>query len=104
MNIIPYTEKFENIESARVSWSYLHGQLEDDAGYDCFGVQGVDEVDGKAILKEGIYSCSFNDKECTLYYWCCSGIEGHKGLAVYNDDEKSVKYAKKCFDNKESFI
>lgn len=102
MIIIPYTKAFENIQSTRITFSYLYGKLESDAGFDAFGVQGVD-INGMGTLTEGIYPCYFNNKKCTLYYWCF-GEDYYRGLAVYDDDKKSVIYAKKCFENKGGLI
>jgi hypothetical protein len=112
MIIIPQTKKYEDVKGVkRISYCYLHGQLEADAEYDVFGfldfIADVPQDDdgeyyiNHEIIKDGVYPCQFEGKPCTFFYWHNEyRVAGHAGLVVYNDDIKSYEYAKKCYENK----
>ena len=114
--IIPHTQEFDNIPNARISYCYLHGKLENDARYDCFGFGGtfsgrILEDDSResyirpGVLSDGIYPAVFNNKPCTFYYWNSQDTYGrHRGLVVYNDDTEAVEYARDKFINRESHL
>jgi len=123
--IVPHTQEFENVPNARISYCYLHGKLENDARYDCFGFGGTfsgrileDTFSGRIleddsrdsyirpeVLSDGIYPAVFNNKPCTFYYWNSQDTYGrHRGLVVYNDDTEAVEYARDKFINKESHL
>jgi len=117
MKIIPATKKYDNVEGVRrISYCYLHGQLQDDAGYDIFGFLDFpaeikkDELNGERyidaeMIKEGIYPCEFERKPCTFFYWLePSRPGGHGGLVVYDDDIESYEYAKECYESKEACL
>ena len=75
---------------------YLHGKLEDDAGFDLFGISGIEEE-----LSDGVYDCQFRGKPCRMWIWTPKGCIGRqKGLVAYLSDLKSVLYAQECFMNK----
>lgn len=117
MKIIPHVEKFEAEygNAKHIPFTFLHGKLEEDAGYDVFSLSCYEDifVGAKIIstsfdessIAQGIYPCTFNDKECTLFLWDVEecGIT-KKGLVAYNDDLSAFEYAKKCYENKERFI
>lgn len=110
--IIPDTEKYSDVENVgRIAYCYLHGKLQDIAGYDCFGFQnsGLESSDAGYIkpnsLEDGIYDCEFESKPCTFFYWKNHKFPGgQRGLVVFNDDEESFKYAEECFKNKVSCL
>jgi hypothetical protein len=100
--IVPDTqENYDELKPKRLSYTYLHGQLESDCGYDCYGISNCDlplkkdsdTMIDHTLLKDGEYPCVYNNKPCTLYFWHCSINHPH-GLVVYNDDLDSVEYAK----------
>lgn len=95
-----------------LSFTYLHGKLEFDAGYDRYGIIGYEEygfvlqhsqfiaVDSE---KTGLYPCVYNNKPCTLFLWV--GDIGHyHGLVVYNDDHEYYSDAREKFESKAKFI
>lgn len=108
--IIPYpcnpdeVNKYTNIESVRLSSTYMHGELQHINGFDIFG------FDKQAFLKEhqtdnsghyvrdfqpGIYPCTFESEPCTLFYWEAGGMRDHlKGLVVLDTDADAFEYAK----------
>ncbi len=100
--IIPRDEMNEN--SIRIPWCFLHGDLETDCKHDVFGFSN--KIENFKKLKEGIYNCHYKNKLCTFFYWDSKYGQGvlKKGLVVYNDDIKSLKYAKKCYKLKEESI
>lgn len=75
MEIVPedMEDGQSNPNAVRVPWCYLHGELQEDAGYDIFGVVLPDRnknmiQNNQAILLEGIYSCHYEGKPCLFYY------------------------------------
>lgn len=95
--IVPFTEKYEAIKKQRVHWSYLHGKIETDAGFDIFGIKE------RIPTKDGIYKCVFEKKECTMFLWNRMG-SSPSGLVVYNDDKNAYEDAENKYKNKEMFI
>ena len=97
-------------DSRRLSWTYLHGQLETDAGFDIYNIgdsiwdftKNDDGAFLEANIPQGIYECEYNGKLCLLYFWYSSRRQ--HGLVVYKDDLSSNEYALKCYNNKESCI
>ncbi len=117
MKIIPETKKYEDVKRIRrISYCYLHGNLQNDAGYDIFGFLDfiadvpVDKIDGEyyiepGIIEDGIYPCEFEGKACTFFYWNNKQRPGgHGGLVVYNDDKDAYEEAKECYNNKTIFL
>ena len=107
LTIIPHTEKYNSLidSTTRISYTYLHGKLEQDAEYDIFGFKEIVDVN-----KEGIFECTYEGKECVFYVWF-TGItlidsdtqEQFKrmaGLCVYSDDIESSLYAMQCYITK----
>lgn len=100
--IIPHTKEYADVNTLKVSYAYLHGNLENDATYDIFGFK-TDDCNGYMVLKEGKYKCEFNGKECTLFLWKPE-YSFQKGLAVYNTDKEAYSYAEKCFNQKTEIL
>lgn len=91
----------------RVSYVYLHGELEDMAvergGYDIFSF-----MDG-APKKDGMYPCDVymsEDEiiESTLFFWKDGSCMGQHGLIVKNDDTESFEYAKSKYSKRATII
>lgn len=94
-----------------LSFTYLHGKLELDAGRDRYGIIGYEEhgfvtthhhfidVDSK---KTGIYPCVYNKKPCTLFLWV--SVDYYRGLVVYNDDHEYYSDAREKFESGANFI
>lgn len=112
--IIPDTQE-KNIPDGtlgRFSFTYLHGKLETDCEYDCYSVIGFEQYgfelrnEGHLIkednTKTGIYPCTYNDKDCTLFLWF--NDNHYHGLVTYNDDTKYYDDAKNKYDCKEIVI
>lgn len=116
--IIPDNDKELNALypiQGRLSYTYLHGQLETDCGYDCYSIANPSEYgfevveQGYYIIedenKSGIIPCIYKDKECTLFLWIRPNFRKQwGGLVVYNDDKEAYNYAIECYNNKESCI
>lgn len=116
--IIPVThENYDALNPRRISDTYLHGKLQDDAFHDLFGFINCEIPCNESnyyveesYLTEGKYPCFYRnreciypDKECILYLWRCNSKHMH-GLVVYIDDLESIEYAEKCFNKKEKHI
>lgn len=117
--LIPDRDKAQNRrykKQGRLSWTYLHGDLEMDCKYDCYNIANPEDFGFKfeypdcAILamdenKAGIIPCQYKRKPCTLFLWFDSMKDRHwHGLVVYDADLESYKYAEECFNKKESCI
>jgi hypothetical protein len=113
--IIPdHQRNYDKLNPKRLSHTYLHGKLEDDCGYDCYGLTNCElktkENHPSSIdhtkLNDGEYPCIYKKKKCTLFYWTGTfhqEYHGH-GLVCYNDDLESIEYAKKCMNDKVNHI
>ena len=109
--ILPEIEENQGIKSKRLGYTYLHGELEKECGYDIYGFincelplvkEDCSYIDDSA-LKNGDYPCVYKNKKCTLYFWH-DNINRPHGLVVYNDDKESVRYAKEMLKLKPIFI
>lgn len=115
-------------KTKRVSnWWYLHGELEEDVGFDkgimldndslkC--LEYIDKDINKQYktyyLGDGIYDVKITqiNKPCKGYFWTefrnCGNIEGKvpvmHGLVCYTDDEKANKYALTKFKEKSEIL
>lgn len=87
------------IDLTRINFSYLHGQLHDDAQYDIFFLKGKD-----IILTEGIHKAIYAGKKCTIFLWNHYLPNQLHGLAVYDDDIEAYNYAHKCYETKARHI
>ncbi len=92
----------------KLSFTYLHGKLQDDAGYDIYlfdncelETDGVFFIDHKK-MEDGKYPCQYNDKPCTLYFWHDKSERPH-GLVVYDDDLEFVEEAESKLTEKPFF-
>ncbi len=112
--IIPDTQK-ENIpegKQGRFGFTYLHGKLETECHYDCYNILNPEEHgfnledDSNYITddenKRGIYPCTYNGKDCTLFLWYSRFR--FRGLVVYDDDTEAYQYAKTSYENNKSII
>lgn len=99
VNLDTHEYRDETKETIRKGFTYLHGQLQYENGYDIFGV--VAPFD----FRPGIYPCKVIgfEKEATFYLWNGTDLRLH-GLVVFNDDLKEVEYAKKCYESKETCL
>lgn len=79
--------------SKRIPFTYLHGKLQNDNGYDIFSIAEP------APTEEGIYPCLVGKVKATFYLWKTSYGDTH-GLVVANDDFESIEYAEKCYKEK----
>lgn len=69
--IIPDTDKeYENLKPKRIPFTYLHGKLQEDCGYDCYGFVDCDlktrddsstYIDD-SFLEDGEYPCTYKGK------------------------------------------
>lgn len=100
LTIIPDTSEYKNIKNKFMSGIYLHGKLEQEVGYDLFGIAELEKC-----LPDGVYDCNFKDIPCKMWIWSLRGSENHqKGLVVYADDSESMDYAESCYNKKVSSI
>lgn len=104
MIIIP-----DNYKTIRIPYTYLHGKLEKDVGYDCYELALKEELfqlneNDRVIVdpkNNGMYQLFFNTKACTMFLWTIDGTPKQRGLVVYNEDIKSYTYALECYLNEE---
>jgi len=98
---------YDALNPSRLTWTYLHGKLESDCGYDCYGMIDhsfpTDPNEPRRIdhskIEDGKYAMEFDNKKCTLYFWHSHDGRPH-GLVVYDDDVESVEYAEKSLIKK----
>lgn len=93
----------------RASWCYLHGELEDENGYDIFSLLkselSEEEIDEKWVsdkFGDGIYTCKCFDKPCTFFRW--NNGRHFSGLVVKDSDIESYNYAMKCYVEKSTLL
>lgn len=120
--IIPDHDKVLNKryeKQGRLGYTYLHGQLEEDCGFDCYNIANPEEFgfiieDSNAKYastlitpkssQQGLIKCQYKRKPCTLFLWMDNFRDHFHGLVVYDFDKESYAYAEKCYNNKESCI
>ena len=115
MIIVPDTQE-KNIPEGiqgRLSYTYLHGRLEDDCGYDCYNLVGFEKFgfeqkdEYSSIIvdvdKTGLYPCTYQETACTLFLWV-GNDNTYRGLIVYNDDEIGYRHAKYVYELKKDLI
>lgn len=99
-NIISSIESSNsNKELTRITWTYLHGKLETEIGYDVYYIENCTLT---LPLSKGVYELSHNGIKCLLYFWKTSLTDC--GLVVYENDIKSNTYAKIKYDENSLFI
>jgi hypothetical protein len=82
------------------NWHYLHGNLESDAGYDCFHVNKIPDTDG-------LFSCivQFDKYAIHAYWFKWSDLQGRQhGLVVQQNDIESIEFAMQKYMAKPSTI
>jgi len=91
----------------RLSWTYLHGNLEEKAcehdGYDIYGIKG--DMPNSEGIHKGYVEYPDGKIDCTIFLWedpCLK--EKLMGLVVANDDKKSFNDAKSKYEKKVSNI
>ena len=89
-----------NEPTIRLSGTYLHGQLQDDNGYDIFGIITEEK---NLQLEDGMYPCEVRGlhDDCTFFYWKRKSPDFHRGLVVRNDDVNRLQDARAKFDRRE---
>jgi len=91
----------------RISGTYAHGKLQEDAGYDIITFTETSILDFRSSKyqdeepKEGIFDCTYKGKPCKFYVWNRTKNLTWSGLCVYEDDIISRLYAMDCFITKE---
>ena len=116
IEIIPSDSSVDITENdGRLGYTYLHGQLEHEVGFDIFYIKdfknaGFKRREGNTSYidedktKSGTYTFTHNGKAGTLFLWVINeGGLMYKGLAVY-DDKESYGHAKKKYAEKSSLI
>lgn len=111
------------------NWWYLHGELQDEIGYDKATIIDTDEeilykiyLDKRNNLlykeyyfRNGIYNVKvlgFEDRPVKGFFWTefktFSNIKGEipimHGLVVFNDDKENFEYAKEKFKERSKFL
>lgn len=89
----------ETVDNVRISGTYLHGELQDKAGFDIFSFVG------QLPTCTGIYPVKvlhFN-LDATLYIWNDHNGVIH-GLVVENDDAEGIDFAIKRYNARYSYL
>jgi hypothetical protein len=98
--IFPEHENNSSIEEIKnMPYCYLHGQLENEIGFDLFGISNHPQnwdFDNTNTIPKGIYEGTYNAKDCVLYLWQ-SKMFGLRGLCVYKDDIDANMFAYKHY-------
>lgn len=106
-NTDPFTDYFEcssDIPRVKNATVYLHGQAEDDAGFDISvilpgTVKETSLPDNKSKIGVGIVTFD-GVKQGTMMTWPLRELPERKtGLIVYNSDKTAIQYADKLFMN-----
>lgn len=121
-----YYENTPNTNKVYSNWWYLHGDLQEDIGYDKaiiidapepLSADFIDKDNSKTYakyyLKDGIYDVKVLgiDKPCIGYFWTTLEEFGNiigkvphmKGLVLYKDDPEN-KYALEKYNKKSSTL
>lgn len=93
---------YKDDDLKRISYSYLHGDLQHKANYDIFAFYG-DVPEGAGIYK-GFVEFPDIKIDCTIFLWKCNENKGLQGLVVANDDKESFEDAKIKYNKKEYCI
>lgn len=93
---------YKDDELKRISFSYLHGDLEHKAHYDIYSFYG-DVPEGAGIYK-GFVEFPDMKIDCTIFLWKCNEDKGLQGLVVANDDKEFFEDAKTKYEKKEYVI
>jgi hypothetical protein len=97
-NLMGYSDD----ELKRISFSYLHGKVEDKAGYDIFSFfKKVPEAEG---IYKGFVEFPNEIVFCTIFLWKANDTKGLQGLVVADNDIECFDDAKKKYENKDYFI
>ena len=80
-----------NHQLPTTGWIYLHGELQEEAGFDLCHIDQVPE-------EEGIYDCevilpNHDTRQCKLYYWKSKRRKIDRGLIVLADHPGDNKFA-----------
>lgn len=96
-----YKSRTTFLETSYVfGYVYLHGKLEEKAGFDIVDTKTEKETKN---ISEGIHDVEVVYTDGTsefakLFYWHGKYIP--RGLIVSPEDEEGMKYAQECFDSK----
>jgi hypothetical protein len=103
-------KNYSEDELVRPSYCYLHGELENLVGYDCFYLYKADlssqEIDESWLSEkfpEGAHPAEFESQACTFFYWKCRILRPH-GLVVLNSDTEAYQDAFNKFTMKSVHI
>ena len=123
-NLNKYTEALGKDKGTIVSsWWYLHGDLQEEVGYDkgaflnleedmveiknCY-FNGNKEYFDVVCLKDGIYDVEVIgfDKPCVGYFWITERehIPHLRGLVCFKGDRKAVEYAERKYSEKSVYL
>jgi hypothetical protein len=98
-NLLGYKDE----DLKRISYSYLHGDLEHKAHYDIYSFYG--DVPQGAGIYNGFVEFPDMKIDCTIFLWKSDcGSKGLQGLVVANDDKESFEDAKAKYEKEEYFI
>lgn len=91
--------KYPHLETNRIQWTYLDGDLQIKVGYDIFGIVG--EIPNFA----GIYPADVLgvDENSTFFLWVGKDNRTH-GLVVANSDTENYNNAMKKYLSKTSIL
>lgn len=110
--IIPHTHPdCDRLKPKRIEFTYLHGQLQMDCGYDVYGfvncslptADSESEYIQHDKLNNGMYPCTFKGHLCTLFFWH-DNTGKPRGLVTYNTDIPAFEHAKKMLSLKSSTL
>ena len=99
VNVIDINDDASN-DDFRYPGTYLHGELEDEIGYDIFA------FDRKTEFVEGVNDVLVEEsqREATFFLWANEGtFQLWRGYLVYNDDAQYER-CKRAFINRDSHI
>lgn len=105
-----YDNLSENVKSSG-HWWYLHGQLQEDVGYDKGYIENIkpEQLENRLgyldIKLNGIYEVEIKgiSKPCIGYFWVDSMKFG-RGLVCYKDDTEAIEYAREQYEKKSGSI
>jgi hypothetical protein len=87
-----------NSELTVFNWVYLHGDLEDLAGYDLL-------TNPQLVIPDGIHPCVFVHEgqyyRSRLYIWQPDNFPYQKGLVVAASDKAGNTYAQDCYEKRQ---
>lgn len=98
INVVDYNDKGANLDF-RYRGTYLHGELEEEIGYDifCFDRPTEFKLGAHDLIIEG------TGRPATFFLWEGDDMQEFRGYLIYNDDE-AFDFCERRYNDKSKMI